>query len=94
MFEAINTNFAQTALAIAATIVVGIAITSAPAAAKGSRQLQTQDYHFNQAMHGYEGHANGGYFCSYVRIPKRICKWRGGRSICKVRGWTLRQECR
>ena len=59
MFKAINTNFAQTTLAIAATVVVGIAITSAPAAAKGSRQLQTHDYHFNQAMHGYEGHANG-----------------------------------
>ncbi len=90
MFTAINTKFAQTTLAIAATVVVGIAIASAPASAKGSRQVQTQDYQFKRAMHGYEGHANGGYYCSYVRIPKRVCRG----SYCKVRGWTLRQECR
>ncbi len=93
MFTAINTTFAQTTIAIAATVVVGMAITSSPASAKG-RQYEVQDYQFKRATHGYEGQANGGYFCSYVRIPKRVCNWRGGRSICKVRGWTLRQECR
>ena len=89
MFRAINTTFAKTTIAIAATVVVGIAISSAPASAKG-RQYEVQDYQFKRATHGYEGQANGGYFCSYVRIPKRVC--RGSR--CKVRGWTLRQECR
>ena len=94
MITTINTKLAQTVFAIAATVVVGISIVSVPASAKGGRQLQTQDYSFKRAMHGYEGHASGGYFCSYVRIPKRVCKWSGGRSFCKVRGWTLRQECR
>jgi hypothetical protein len=75
-------------------VAFGFVYASEPLEAKGGRQIQSEDYKFKKPMHGYEGGASGGYYCSYVRIPKRVCKTRGGREVCKVKGWILRQECR
>jgi hypothetical protein len=81
-------------IAMAALVAVGGLFAAQPASAKGGRPYEVQNYQFSQPMHGYEGQAAGGYFCSYVRIPNRQCTWNGATEVCKVKGWILRQECR
>ncbi len=94
MFMTSSLGFAARCLAFLALLTTGIAFSCDPVLAKGGRQVHSEDYQFKKPKHGYEGGASGGYYCSYVRIPKRKCKMRGGREVCKVKGWTLRQECR
>lgn len=79
-----------------AVLAAGFAamLASGDANANSGRQYEVEEYKFSKPMHGFEGQAAGGYFCSYVRIPKRVCKWDGSREVCKVKGWVLRQECR
>ncbi|KUO69608.1 MAG: hypothetical protein APF80_13300 [Alphaproteobacteria bacterium BRH_c36] len=62
--------------------------------AKSGKQYEVQEYKFKKPMHGYDGQAAGGYYCSYVRIPDRKCKIVSGQEVCKTKGWILRQECR
>lgn len=82
------------AFAIAATAGLFAGIGADDAEAKSGRQYHVQEYKTDKPLHGYEGMATGGYFCSYVRIPNRKCTYSGGREVCKVKGWILRQECR
>lgn len=69
------------------------AVASTAFAKGGGKEFYSQDYQFNQPMKGYEGQA-GNYYCSYQRLPNRVCKTDGsGNERCKVQGWTLRQYC-
>ncbi len=77
-----------------AVAAFGLAASSDAARAKSGKQYEVQEYKFKKPMHGYDGHASGGYYCSYVRVPDRKCKLVGGREVCKRKGWILRQECR
>lgn len=87
-------NNTTTAILGAAIALVAIAPTFAtPAAAKGGREVIVQDYQFSKPMHGYSGHAIGGYYCDYQRIPNRVCSVVGGTEKCVIKGWTLRQMC-
>ncbi len=84
-------TFALTLALTAGAIALGT--TTADAGGKG-KDIFVQDYKFDKAMHGYEGHAAGGYYCSYQRLPDRKCTYTAsGKEICKVVGWTLRQRC-
>ncbi len=73
--------------AVLASAVAGM-LTSTAAQARG-KEFLSQDYQFNQAVHGFQGQ-QGSYYCSYQRIPHRVCDRSGN---CKVEGWTLRQYC-
>ncbi len=88
-----NTTAALFSLA-GAVAVMGFATADQAEAKGGGRQTHIEYYSSDKPLHGYDGRAMGGYYCSYVRLPKRVCKWSGGREVCKVKGWTLRQECR
>lgn len=77
-----------------AIAALGMFAASDAALAKSGKQYQVKEYKFDKAMHGYDGHAAGGYYCSYVRIPDRKCKVVNGQEVCKRKGWILRQECR
>ena len=80
------------AIALATFAVAFSGAFVSDAQARGKR-VYTQDYQFDDAKHGFEGRAAGGYYCSYQRIPKRVCKKVNGKEKCKVKGWTLRQTC-
>lgn len=62
-------------------------------AKRGGRETYVQQYDVDRPLHGYEGYAARGYYCSYKRLPKRTCNWNGERETCKVVGWTLEQSC-
>ena len=93
-----ETSFFSAALnavyALAVLTAVAAVLFPQDASAKSGRQYLVQEYKTDRPLHGFEGQTNGGYFCSYVRIPNRKCKWNGKREVCKVKGWILRQECR
>lgn len=92
MTKSIRVAIAMACTAVVAT--VSIFTSSDVVLAKSGKQYQVQEYKFNKPMHGYDGHASGGYYCSYVRVPNRKCKVVRGREVCKRKGWILRQECR
>lgn len=71
-------------------IAAAAAYPTAPASARGGRQIFEQDYHFDKPMHGYSGHA-GNYYCDYQRLPERKCDANG--QNCRIVGWTLRELC-
>jgi hypothetical protein len=82
--------FLTAALAAAVLTWVGASVVLAKG---GGKEFLSQDYQFNQPTKGYEGQA-GNYYCSYQRLPNRICTTDGaGNERCKVKGWTLRQYC-
>lgn len=78
--------------AITATLA-STSMMASPADARGARDYYLQDYKFNKPMHGFEGRAAGGYYCSYQRLPNRVCTVVNGIEKCKIKGWTLRQHC-
>ncbi len=78
--------------AVATMIAFASLISATPADARG-RTFYSQDYKFNKPMHGFDGRAAGGYYCSYQRLPNRVCSIVNGEEKCKVKGWTLRQYC-
>lgn len=79
-------------VAFAGTVSVGL-LASTDAEARGGKPVYSQDYSVEEPLHGYSGH-KGAFYCDYERIPKRVCKKVGGKTKCKVKGWTLRQTCR
>lgn len=91
MINALNGKIIIAVAAVASAVSL---IATDPASAKSGRMYEVQEYKFDKPMHGFDGQASGGYYCSYVRLPKRDCKWNGSREVCKVKGWILRQECR
>ena len=68
---------------------VGGVLTSTAAQARGGKEFFSQDYQFSQPTSGFEGQ-QGNYYCSYQRIPNRVCDQNGK---CMIKGWTLRQHC-
>lgn len=85
-------NITLAAAAIAAASATLLPATEAEA--RGGRMFISQDYQFNQPMHGFQGRTTGGYYCSYHRLPNRVCVSDGaGGEKCTVKGWTLRQFC-
>ncbi len=79
-------------LAMFSVVVVPV-IFSTDADAKGSKRRLTQDTQLDAPLHGFSGRV-GDYYCSYIRIPNRICTLSSnGNRTCKVKGWTLRQTC-
>ncbi len=90
----VRNNFGYPLIAgavIALSVSAGI---STPAeAGAGRKGVYTQDYQFTAPAHGFEGRTWGGYYCSYQRLPNRVCKWKNGKESCKIKGWTLRQRC-
>ena len=91
------TKIFSTALIAGALIAIGAASLATPTPAEargGGRQFISQDYQFDKPMHGFQGRAAGGYYCSYQRLPNRVCTFdAAGNESCKVKGWTLRQYC-
>lgn len=89
------TRIFNTALLAGALVALSAATLATPADARGgARTWISQDYQFDKPMHGFQGRAAGGYYCSYQRLPNRVCTYDGkGGETCKVKGWTLRQFC-
>jgi hypothetical protein len=79
-------------------LVLGIATSSmlvsgGAEARRGGKDMIIKQYDVDRPLHGYEGHAGRGYYCSYKRLPKRECSWNGSREKCSIVGWTLEQTC-
>lgn len=84
--------------AFAATLAIGIAgssmlVTSDAEARRGGRGVYIQQYDMQRPDHGFEGHTSFGYYCSYKRLPKRVCSPTANGENCKIVGWTLEQMC-
>ncbi len=82
----------------ASVLTVGIAastmlVTSEAEAGRGGRGHYVQKYELDRPLHGYEGHTHRGYYCSYKRLPNRVCTPTASGESCKVVGWTLEQTC-
>ncbi|MCB1520244.1 MAG: hypothetical protein KDJ37_06685 [Hyphomicrobiaceae bacterium] len=94
-----NTNsgrFLKSGLALALALGVGFSsmlVTDDAEARRGGKGYYSQSYDFDRPMHGYEGHARPGYYCSYKRLPKRVCRETKNGETCKIVGWTLEQNC-
>ena len=88
-----NKTFAFAA-AFAAASGAMLATGSAAQAGGGGKDVFVQDYTFSKAMHGYSGHAPGGYYCDYQRLPNRKCSVdKNGNERCQIVSWTLREMC-
>jgi hypothetical protein len=88
-------TFAKTGLLCCALLASGVAgmLSTSAAEARGGKEFFSQDYQFDQPMHGFQGQ-QGNYYCSYQRLPNRVCSYdANGNETCKVQGWTLRQYC-
>jgi hypothetical protein len=81
--------------AAAIATVVGAALIPGSAAVAGSsKDVYVQDYTFAKPMHGFSGHAAGGYYCDYQRLPNRKCSVdKSGNERCVIVSWTLREMC-
>ena len=91
-----TTNRKTFAAAAALAAVAATAFLPATAALAGSkgRDVIVQDYTFDKPMHGFSGHASGGYYCDYQRLPNRQCTVdRNGNEKCTIVSWTLREMC-
>lgn len=89
-------RIAATALTLAlaaGTFASSMLVAGDAEARRGGRGIYTQQYDFDRPMHGYEGHTHTGYYCSYKRLPKRVCSYGAGGEVCKIQGWTLEQTC-
>ena len=81
-------------LALAAgTLASSMLVAGDAEARRGGRSIYTQQYDFDRPMHGYEGHTGTGYYCSYKRLPKRVCSYGSGGEVGKIQVWTLEQTC-
>jgi hypothetical protein len=90
MTKIFNIALATAAIAAASATL----LTATHAEARGGRTWISQDYQFDKPMHGFQGRTTGGYYCSYQRLPNRVCVSDGaGGEKCAVKGWTLRQFC-
>jgi hypothetical protein len=90
-----TTSFVKTGLLSCAFLASGLAgmLSTTAAEARGGKEFFSQDYQFDQPMHGFQGQ-QGNYYCSYQRLPNRVCTYdASGNETCKVKGWTLRQYC-
>ena len=81
-----------------AALVLGVTastmlVSDEAEARRGGKGYFVQQYDVDRPLHGYEGHVRPGYYCSYKRFPKRVCKWNGVKENCKIVGWTLEQSC-
>jgi hypothetical protein len=82
----------RTGILCAAALASALGATTA-AEARGGKEFFSEDYQFDQPMHGLQGQ-QGNYYCSYQRLPNRVCSVdASGNERCKVKGWTLRQYC-
>lgn len=85
--------------AFAATLIVGVTASSmliaTDADARGGRGrgVYIQQYDMKKPLHGFEGRTVGGYYCSYKRLPKRVCTPTATGEKCRIVGWTLEQMC-
>ncbi len=82
--------------AAAIATVAGAALIPGSAALAGGKgkDVFVQDYTFAKPMHGFSGHAAGGYYCDYQRLPNRKCSVdKGGNERCVIVSWTLREMC-
>jgi len=68
-------------------------ISDSAEAKRGGRGYYVKQFDVDKPLHGYEGHTWQGYYCSYKRLPKRVCNWNGNTESCKIVGWTLEQSC-
>ena len=84
------------ALATAFATIAASSLLSGTAAQAGGRgkEVFVQDYQFDKPTHGYSGHAAGGYYCDYQRLPNRKCTVdKNGNESCRIVSWTLREMC-
>ena len=88
-----NSKFAFAAAL--ATIAAATLLPGSAAEAGGrGREVFVQDYTFDKPTHGYSGHAGGGYYCDYQRLPNRKCTVdKSGNESCRIVSWTLREMC-
>jgi len=71
-----------------ATGLLGMAVASTGAEARGAKEYFSETYTFKEPRHGVEGRV-GNYYCSYVRTP--VHKIVNGKM--KVVAWNLEQHC-
>ncbi|MGH1417362.1 MAG: hypothetical protein ACRBCJ_00720 [Hyphomicrobiaceae bacterium] len=91
---AVRTTTKCLAVFLSMSVAGGLMAVTPVAEAKKGRDVQEQSYDFKEPHEGFEGFDNTGGYCSYRKVPKRVCKVRkNGKRVCKVKGWTLTQIC-
>lgn len=84
----------------AAALLIGL--VAIPVESSGTAQAQPLrnqpyeewQYETKRPKRGYEGFPAPGVYCSYRRVPNRVCDYdkRGPRK-CRIKSWTLTQSC-
>jgi hypothetical protein len=82
-------------LTVCTVAMIGsLALFSDPAEALRGKGYYSRQYQFDRPVRGYEGWVFPGYYCTYKRYPRRICRYdKRGRERCRITGWTLKQIC-
>lgn len=79
---------------LAAGVALYSLITGPAEARRVVKPYYSWTYELDRPVRGYEGHVFPGYYCSYKRYPRRVCRTDGrGNETCRIRGWTLEQTC-
>jgi hypothetical protein len=79
-------------IAFAASVVA----LSGPAEAQPFQRQPYEEWQYEtkRPQRGYEGFPAPGIYCSYRRIPNRVCTVdKRGREVCRVKSWTIQQSC-
>lgn len=85
-----------TATGLLIAIAASIAAFSGPAKAQPFEREPYEERRFEtkKPVRGYEGFPAPGVYCSYRREPNRVCTYdRNGRQKCRIKSWTLIQQC-
>jgi hypothetical protein len=84
----------------AAGLLIGLiampAVLNGPANAQPlwNQPYEEWQYETKKPKRGYEGFPAPGVYCSYRRVPNRVCETdKRGRERCRVKSWTMTQSC-
>lgn len=83
-------------IGLAIGLLATVAASSGPVFAQPFQYqpYEQWEYETKRPRRGYEGFPAPGVYCSYRRIPNRVCTAdKRGRQVCRVKSWTLQQSC-
>jgi hypothetical protein len=93
MSRKFTNRFGATALFLGAAIML-TGSSAAQAQPLRDRTYEEWQYETKGPKRGYEGFPAPGVYCSYRRVPNRVCDYdKRGRQRCRIKSWTLTQSC-
>ncbi|MFN3743820.1 MAG: hypothetical protein ACK4TL_03860 [Hyphomicrobiaceae bacterium] len=94
MVERLSRIFCTRGLLIGLVVMVPAASGPLEAQPFEHQPYEEWRYETRRPKRGYEGFPAPGVYCSYHRVPNRVCTTdKRGRRTCRIKSWTLVQFC-